>query len=65
MRQNDPVMEVRDYLKGHPNEAVACGLDQRAENCDDGRCSIYNIAPPDVIAVRNSLLPEGELACLP
>lgn len=63
MRQKDLAMEVRDYLKGHPNAAVVnlgCGLDQTAESCDNGNCNIYNIDLPDVIAVRNSLLPERE-----
>lgn len=63
MRQNDLAAEVRDYLKGHPDAAVVnlgCGLDQTAENCDNGFCRIYNIDLADVIAVRNSLLPKGE-----
>lgn len=63
MRQNDLAAEVRDYLTGHPNAAVVnlgCGLDQTAESCDNGSCWIYNIDLPDVIAVRNALLPEGE-----
>ena len=63
MRQNDLATEVRDYLKRHPNAAVVnlgCGLDQTAETCDNGSCNIYNIDLPDVIAVRNALLPEGE-----
>ena len=63
MRQNDLAIEVRDYLRGHPNAAVVnlgCGLDQTAESCDNGCCNIYNVDLPDVIAVRNSLLPEGE-----
>lgn len=63
MRQNDLAMEVRDYLKRHPNAAVVnlgCGLDQTAETCDNGSCHICNIDFPDVIAVRNALLPEGE-----
>lgn len=63
MRQNDLAIEVRDYLRGHPNAAVVnlgCGLDQTAESCDNGCCNIYNVDLPDVIAVRKSLLPEGE-----
>lgn len=63
MRQNDLAIEVRDYLTEHPNAAVVnlgCGLDQTAETCDNGCCNIYNIDLPDVIAVRNALLPEGE-----
>ena len=63
MRQSDLAAEVRDYLKGHPNAAVVnlgCGLDQTGESCDNGSCRIYNVDLPDVIAVRNALLPEGE-----
>lgn len=63
MRQNDLAIEVRDYLKTHPKAAVVnlgCGLDQTAENCDNGSCKMYNIDFADVIAVRNLLLPETE-----
>ena len=63
MRQNDLAFEVRDYLKTHPNAAVVnlgCGLDNTGRNCDNGSCKIYNLDYPDVIAVRNELLPAGE-----
>ena len=63
MRQNDLAFEVRDYLKTHPNAAVVnlgCGLDSTGRNCDNGSCKIYNLDYPDVIAVRNELLPAGE-----
>lgn len=63
MRQNDLAIEVRDYLREHPNAAVVnlgCGLDQTGESCDNGCCNIYNVDLPDVVAVRNSLLPEKE-----
>ena len=63
MRQNDLSFEVRDYLKDHPNAAVVnlgCGLDSTGRSCDNGRCKIYNLDFPDVIAVRNELLPAGE-----
>lgn len=63
MRQNDIAWEVRDYLKTHPKAAVVnlgCGLDNTGRSCDNGSCRIYNIDLPDVIAVRNSLLPAGE-----
>ena len=63
MRQNDLAFEVRDYLKDHPNAAVVnlgCGLDSTGRACDNGSCSIYNLDFPDVIAVRNELLPAGE-----
>ena len=63
MRQNDLAFEVRDYLKSHPNAAVVnlgCGLDCTGRSCDNGRCKIYNLDFPDVITVRNELLPVGE-----
>ena len=63
MRQGDLAFEVRDYLKGHPNAAVVnlgCGLDSTGRSCDNGSCKIYNLDLPDVIAVRNELLPAGE-----
>ena len=63
MRQNDLAFEVRDYLKNHPKAAVAnlgCGLDCTGRVCDNGSCKIYNLDYPDVIAVRNELLPAGE-----
>ena len=63
MRQNDLAFEVRDYLKAHPNAAVVnlgCGLDSTGRSCDNGSCKIYNLDFPDVIAVRNELLPAGE-----
>ena len=63
MRQNDLAFEVREYLKAHPNAAVVnlgCGLDSTGRVCDNGSCKIYNLDFPDVIAVRNELLPAGE-----
>ena len=63
MRQNDLAFEVQAYLKNHPCAAVVnlgCGLDSAGRNCDNGSCKIYNLDYPDVIAVRNELLPAGE-----
>ena len=63
MRENDLMIEAKEYLKEHPSAALVnlgCGLDQTAENCDNGRCRIYNIDLPDVIAVRDELLPGTE-----
>ena len=62
MRQNDLAFEIRDYLKTHPNAAVVnlgCGLDNTGRYRDNGSCLIYNLDFPDVIAVRNELLPAG------
>lgn len=63
MRQGDLAFEVQDYLKGHPNAAVVnlgCGLDNTGRTCDNGRCKIYNLDFPDVIALRQQLLPAGD-----
>lgn len=63
VRQYDLAFEVRDHLKDHPNAAVVnlgCGLDSTGRACDNGSCKIYNLDFPDVIAVRNELLPVGE-----
>ena len=62
MRQNDLAWEARNYLKSHPTAAVVnlgCGLDSTGRTCDNGSCKIYNLDFPDVIAVRNELLPAG------
>ena len=63
MRQNDLAFEVRAYLKNHPCAAVVnlgCGLDNTGRACDNGRCKIYNLDFPDVIALQQQLLPAGE-----
>ena len=63
MRETDLMTEVRDYLRDHPKASVVnlgCGLDQTAENCDNGQCLIYNLDLPDVIDVRNSLITPGD-----
>ena len=63
MRQNDLAWEIRDYLKTHPQAAVVnlgCGLDDTGRRCDNGSCKIYNLDFPDVISMRNTLLPPGE-----
>ena len=63
MRETDLMIEAKDYLASHPNAALVnlgCGLDQTAENCDNGTCKIFNLDLPDVIEVRNALLPESE-----
>ncbi|MDO4262316.1 MAG: class I SAM-dependent methyltransferase [Eubacteriales bacterium] len=63
VRQNDLACEVREYLEKYPDAAVVnmgCGLDDTGRACDNGSCRIYNIDLPDVIEVRNRLLPAGE-----
>lgn len=63
MRQSDLAWEIKTYLKEHPRAAVVnlgCGLDATGRSCDNGCCKLYNLDFPDVIAVRNELLPAGE-----
>ena len=69
-RQYDLRCEVERYLKDHPKAAVVnlgCGLDDTFSKVDNGACRGYNIDFPDVIRVRNDLLPAGDretnLAC--
>lgn len=62
-RQYDLLCEVRSYLAEHPGAAVVnlgCGLDDTFRKADNGTCRGYNIDLPDVIAVRNELLPAKE-----
>lgn len=62
-RQYDLRCEVEEYLKEHPEAAVVnlgCGLDDTFSKVDNGQCRGYNIDLPDVIKVRNDLLPAGE-----
>ena len=62
-RQYDLRCEVQDYLNTHPKAAVVnlgCGLDDTFRKCDNGFCRGYDLDLPDVIAVRNELLPAGE-----
>ncbi len=69
-RQYDLRCEAEAYLKDHPEAAVVnlgCGLDDTFSRVDNGTCRGYNIDLPDVIRVRNDLLPAGaretNLAC--
>ena len=53
---------------GHIRAAYGCSLGgsfvgllvARQKACDNGRCKIYNLDFPDVIALRQQLLPAGE-----
>ncbi|MCR5094827.1 MAG: class I SAM-dependent methyltransferase [Lachnospiraceae bacterium] len=62
-RQYDIACEVKEYQEAHPDAAVVnlgCGLDDTFRKCDNGTCRGYNIDMPDVIKVRNELLPEKD-----
>ena len=69
-RQYDLRCEAECYLNAHLKAAVVnlgCGLDDTFSKVDNGLCRGYNLDLPDVIAVRNELLPAGvreqNLAC--
>lgn len=62
-RQYDIACEVKDYLKQHPKASVVnmgCGFDDTFRKCDNNTCKGYNIDMPDVIKVRNELLPATD-----
>ena len=62
-RHYDLMWEVKDYLKSHPKAAVVnlgCGLDDTFSKVDNGTCKGINVDMPDVISIRNELLPAGE-----
>lgn len=69
-RQYDVACEIKDYLKEYPKASVVnlgCGLDDTIGKCDNGSCKGFNIDMPDVIEIRNKLLPasdrETNIAC--
>ena len=62
-RQKTFILETKNYLKAHPKASVVnlgCGLDQSGESCDNGSCRIYNVDFPDIIKIREELIPTGE-----
>lgn len=62
-RQYDLAWEVKDYLRKYPEASVVnmgCGLDDTFRKTDNGYCKGYNLDLPDVIKVRNEILPAGE-----
>ena len=62
-RQYDLLWEVKAYLSAHPDAAVVslgCGLDDTFRRADNGTCRGYDLDLPDVIAIRDTLLPAGE-----
>lgn len=62
-RQYDLAAVCREYLTRHPRACVVnlgCGLDTTFRQVDNKTAKGINIDFPDVIAVRNELLPETE-----
>ena len=55
--------QAKKYLEAHPEATIinlGCGLDGTFRWVDNGLCRGYNIDLPDVINLRNRLLPAGE-----
>lgn len=60
IRQYNFVCEINEYLKDHPRACIVnlgCGLDTTFYQVDNGQTKGYNVDFPDVIAIRNELLP--------
>ena len=69
-RQQDMAAVCRDYLKDYPKAAVVnlgCGLDTTFSQVDNGTAVGYHVDFPDVIKIREELIPAKErqynLAC--
>lgn len=63
MREKDMIWEITDYLRVHPKAEVVnlgCGLNMTGRSADNGSCRICNLDFPDVIKVRNEIIPAGE-----
>lgn len=62
-RHYDLMWEVRAYLQAHPQASVVnmgSGLDDTFRKVDNGTCHGYNIDLPDVIAIRNDIMPPHD-----
>ena len=62
-RQAALVWEVGDYLRDHPKALVVnlgCGLDTAGHQADNKSCRFVNIDFPNVIALREQLIPSTE-----
>ena len=62
-RQAALVWEINDYLKDHPKALVVnlgCGLDTTGHQADNGKCRFANVDFPNVIELREKLLPSTE-----
>lgn len=63
MRNLDIRYEIEDYLKTHPNASIVnmgCGLDSTGRAVDNDTVKIYNVDFPDIIKVREEMLPNGD-----
>ncbi len=63
MRQLDIMFEIKNYLTKYPKAEIVnlgCGLDETGKACDNGSCRIINVDLPEVIAIREQLIPKQE-----
>ena len=62
-RQYAIACELKDYTSRHPEALLVnlgCGLDTTGRQADTGRCHLLNIDFPNVIALREELLPSTD-----
>jgi len=62
-RHYDLICEINAYLKQYPQAAVVnmgCGLDDTFSKVDNGFCKGYNIDFPEIIEIRNAILPTKQ-----
>ena len=62
-RQYALVCEVKAYLKNHPKALVVnlgCGLDTAGHQADNGQCRFANVDFPNVIEIREQLMPSTD-----
>jgi len=63
LRVRATIEEIKKYLEEHPKAVVVnmgCGLDTTHRMADNGQCRVCCIDLPDVIELRQQLLPAGE-----
>ena len=63
VRQYALVTEIREYLQRYPKALVVnlgCGLDTAGHQADNGQCRFANIDFPNVIEIREQLLPSND-----
>lgn len=61
-RQYALLWEIREYLASHPDALVVnlgCGLDTTGRQADNESCRFVNIDFPNVIEIRETLLPSS------
>ena len=63
VRQDFLVLEAKKFLEQYPDAIIVdigCGLDTSYPAIDNGKCRYVNLDLPDVIELREKLIPLGE-----